>query len=327
MILLNSACNLPVQTPTLVGTVLPTGQAPSASTAPIPTWNSTTPTIAIPVTGMDAVVALQCEFCVNDETHAVLLLPQAASFLVSEPITGISCLTAQVVNGQRILICRGAQQVAFTLNVCLDTSNCLQFPVTLQKCPITPQTGVGAPQPTLSSAPILLTPVITLIPSATSTSTPTPLPTQIPTWLPTQTSTSLPPVPATAATAPHAQPTRRSSSTLEPGAGLQDPAEFARWYFGRVWNDRNYQDLWDNFLTQSFKSNVSPGGYDDYVTWWDSVQRVDVNSVDVLQNDGTHAWIHVNVNFHLKDGRILENREYDYYLLYETNRKTWMFDY
>jgi hypothetical protein len=277
----------------------------------------------IPVTGVDYVVSLQCEFCVNDETHAVLLLPQAATFLVSEPVTGITCLTAQVVNGQRILICRGAQQVTFTLNICMDTSSCLQYPVTLQPCPIAPQTGVGAPQPTLSSAPILLTPVITVIPVASFTSTPIPASTLIPAQLPTQTITSLPPV--TATTAPHAQPTRRSST--EAGTELQDPAEFARWYFGRVWNDRNYKDLWDNYLSQSFKSNVSPGGYDDYASWWDSVQQVDVNSVNTLQNDGTHAWIRVNLTFHMKDSRILENRDYDYYLLYDTSRKTWMFDY
>src|SRR6185503_7583316 len=114
--------------------------------------------------------------------------------------------------------------VTFTLNICMDSSNCLQYPITLEKCPIISQTGAGIPQPTLSSASIPVTPLVTAIPIESATSTPTPAPALIP----TQTITLLPPVTATAA--PHAQPTRRS--TQQPGTGLEDPAEFARWYFG-----------------------------------------------------------------------------------------------
>src|SRR5215216_132969 len=189
VILLNSACNLPAQaSPPPVGTILPT-----VSTLPTSTLSNATPTTSIPITGMDNVVTLQCQFCVNNESHAVLILPEAASFLVSEPITGITCLTAQVVNGRRILICRGAQQAAFTLNVCLDSSNCMQLPVTLQPCPLIPQTGNGTPQPAPTSAAVRLTPVITIIPSAFPANTSTPRPAQIMTQLPTQTITTLPP--------------------------------------------------------------------------------------------------------------------------------------
>ena len=35
----------------------------------------------IPVTGSQEVL-LQCQFCVNDEPHAVLILPESAAFLV-----------------------------------------------------------------------------------------------------------------------------------------------------------------------------------------------------------------------------------------------------
>jgi hypothetical protein len=107
---------------------------------------------------------------------------------------------------------------------------------------------------------------------------------------------------------------------------VQDPAGFARWYFTRVWNERDYQNLWDNYLTASYKTNVGSGLFEDYVWWWNSVQRVDISSVDVLQNNGMDAWVRVNLTFHMTDGRVVENQVYDYDLLYDPSRATWMFD-
>jgi hypothetical protein len=107
---------------------------------------------------------------------------------------------------------------------------------------------------------------------------------------------------------------------------MQDPAEFARWYFTRVWNERDYQNLWDNYLTPSYKANAGSGLFEDYAGWWNSVERVDVNSVDVFQNNGSDAWVRVNLTFHMKDGRVVQNQVYDYDLLYDANRGIWMFD-
>ena len=319
LIVLSSSCNFPAQTPTPQETVLPSEQSATPS-SPISTSTEMTPTALIPVTGSDA-VSLQCQFCVNDETHALFIMPERASFLVSNPVIGINCLTAKVINGQRIVLCRGTQQTTFTLNVCLDTTNCIQFPVTLQPCPVNPQTGAGNP-------------VVTSIPF--SPNAPIPVDTQIPPTVPANTSlpaTTLTIVPSPLVTAtsapPLIQPTRGTHplpSTVEPATAHTDPAEFVRWYFGAVWQIRNYQDLWDNYLTLSFKNRISSGGFAEYVQWWSSVDRVDVSSVDVLQNDGTHAWVRVTVTFTMKDGRVISNQQYDYALLYDAARQTWMFD-
>jgi hypothetical protein len=109
-------------------------------------------------------------------------------------------------------------------------------------------------------------------------------------------------------------------------AQVQDPVGFARWYFARVWNERDYQNLWDNYLTPSYKANVGSGLFADYVWWWNSVAHVDVNSVDVLRNDGAHAHVRVNLSFYMQDGRVLPNEVYEYDLLYDPSRATWMFD-
>ena len=109
-------------------------------------------------------------------------------------------------------------------------------------------------------------------------------------------------------------------------ATLHDPAGFARWYFTRVWNERDYQNLWDNYLTASFKTNVGSGLFEDYVVWWNSVRQVDVNLVNVLENDGRDARVQVDLTFHMQDGRIVRNQIYDYDFLYDPTRGTWMFD-
>jgi hypothetical protein len=107
---------------------------------------------------------------------------------------------------------------------------------------------------------------------------------------------------------------------------MQDPAGFVRWYFARVSNERDYQNLWDNYLTPSYKTNVGSGLFTDYEWWWNSVARVDVNSVDVLRNNGSQARVRVNLSFYMQDGRVLPNEVYEYDLLYDSNRATWMFD-
>ncbi len=323
LFLLTSACNYPNGTPVPVGTILPaTEQVTATAEVPTETLSTDTPVGSIPNTGTDF-VSLQCQFCVNDEPHALLIMPQAASFLVSEPVTGVNCLTAQVVNGQRIVLCHG-KQTSFTLNVCINGLDCIQLPVALQNCSLIPQTGAGTLQPTFTPAPVIVNPTSTQIPPTSPTPT-TVAPTQVPAQIPTQTIAA--PPPAAATVAPHTEPTRASRVPVpQTGNGIQDPAAFVNWYFAAVSQNRNYQDLWNNYLTPTFKTVVSPGGYSEYVTWWDSVQRVDVNSINVIQNDGTHATVRVNVTFNMKDGRVISNQEYDYDLLYDATRQTWMFD-
>jgi hypothetical protein len=159
VIILNSACGrLVFASPTPVWTVPPAGQ-PVFATATIPvsaTATATSLTPQIPITG-ENVVSLQCEFCVEAETHAVLIFPDFAYFDVSSDIP-VSCLTADVTGGSRILICHGTQSTTFNLNICSDPSNCLQFPVALQPCPLL---QTGAP-PLATGTAFYLTPVTTL---------------------------------------------------------------------------------------------------------------------------------------------------------------------
>jgi hypothetical protein len=204
LILLLGACNLPAVPPP-VSTESTTATVETQPTLPTST-SELSPTAFIPITGMD-VVSLQCQFCVKDQPHAVLIMSNQASFSVADPANGITCASAQEVNGQRILLCRGTQQSTFTLNVCVDANNCLQFPVTLQPCPLIPETGVGIGTPFVTSTPltpIFLTPFNTLIPRPSR-----PRPTQ---------TDEAPPLPTSTAAAATPQPTSTSGTSPLPTA-------------------------------------------------------------------------------------------------------------
>lgn len=145
LFLLSSACRwVTGALPTPTGTVLPAGQI-SASATP----GSLSVAPLIPITGENG-VSMQCQFCVGEETHAILTFPEYAYFDV-EQSAPVTCLTADIVNGRRVVICRGPQSVSFNLKICSDSSNCLQFPVALLPCALLQ----GRP-----AAPVFLTPLV-----------------------------------------------------------------------------------------------------------------------------------------------------------------------
>ena len=198
LMLLTSACGgLSFASPTPVWTLTPEGQPALPTTtlgAPLPTASASTSitvTPFIPITG-ENVVTQQCQFCVDNETHAVLIFSDFAYFDVSTE-TSVSCLTAAVTGGKRILVCHGPPSTTFNLNVCSDPLNCLEFPVALQPCPLleagTTPVATGTPYylvpvNTLKAPGKARTPAATTVPSSTST------PGEVP-----ATSTPVPPTP------------------------------------------------------------------------------------------------------------------------------------
>ena len=197
----------------------------------------------------------------------------------------------------------------------------------------TPLTMTDTPAAIPQTSAPLQTATLSALASPTNTSLleqfTTPLTPIAASFTPFPTQTAAAQLPGSTATLSGGQPNTKAPPIL-PGspapAGLQSPDAFARWYFTRVWNERDYQNLWDNYLTASFKTNVGSGLFADYVFWWDSVERVDIHAVDVLQNNNADALVRVDLTFHMKDGRVVQNQVYEYDFLYDSSRGTWMFD-
>jgi hypothetical protein len=109
-----------------------------------------TRTPGIPVTGVD-IVLVECQFCVDTTAHALLVLPDTATFQITSPtpntttsttsvaVTDPSCTTVEVNHGKQVVLCSGPEMTPLTLNICTETTTCTDFPVDLLACPLAAQ--------------------------------------------------------------------------------------------------------------------------------------------------------------------------------------------
>jgi hypothetical protein len=202
LILLTAACGANQSgTPTLVGSTLPTletstpsvgvdttmtAEAATASTeAPVTgletatlstTQNVSTQTTSvvgspvagtsqtpgIPVTGLD-ILLVECQFCIDNMAHALLVLPDTATFEVLSSTstttnpTGTTvktnCSTIEVNNGKQVVLCSGLENTPITLNICTNGTTCTTFPVQLQACPLS-QVNTAVPSTNNTQSPL-----------------------------------------------------------------------------------------------------------------------------------------------------------------------------
>jgi hypothetical protein len=110
-----------------------------------------TQTAVVPVTGQD-IMLVECQFCVDTRAHALLVLPDTATFKITSPASSTtstadaqpSCTTVEVINGRQIVLCSGPEMTPLVVNICADASNCTDFLVDLLACPLT-QEGTVSP--------------------------------------------------------------------------------------------------------------------------------------------------------------------------------------
>lgn len=132
----------PLTTMETTDTALPTME--TATAAPDTTQTAvggTTATPGIPVTGGD-VILLECQYCIEGMAHALLVLPETATFeqvadtaSLSTPGPETGCSTVDSFGGRQVVICRGEEDTSINLNICVNGADCTQLLVELQTCP------------------------------------------------------------------------------------------------------------------------------------------------------------------------------------------------
>jgi hypothetical protein len=166
-----------LETPTLGSTE----NASTPATLVGTTATGITRTPGIPVTGLD-IELVECQFCVDTLAHALLVLPDTATFDVTTPAASTTtstdalntnCSTIEVISGKQVVLCSGPEKTSITLNICTNANTCTDFPVDLQACPLT-KSGTGLPTktqeaPGVGTASATPTPGRLLTPSATAT--------------------------------------------------------------------------------------------------------------------------------------------------------------
>ena len=102
--------------------------------------------------------------------------------------------------------------------------------------------------------------------------------------------------------------------------------QFIRTYFQAI-NSRNYENTW-SLLSDTFKaSRNSPqnGGYQGYVDFWNTVDRVEILEIKILEQSSQSAEVFVVANYHYKNG-VTTTGEQNFDFIYDFTRNTWLFD-
>jgi hypothetical protein len=135
-------------------TVSAGGVVSTQAVATQPPALGSTRTPVIPVTGQD-IMLVECQFCVDTRAHALLVLPDTATFKITSPAvtttttndTQPTCTTVEVNNGSQVVLCSGPEMTPLVVNICTDANHCTDFPVNLLACPLT-QGGSSNPAAT-----------------------------------------------------------------------------------------------------------------------------------------------------------------------------------
>jgi len=146
-----------------------TGTTPAADTTQTPDGQAA---------GVEPIL-VECQYCIDGMAHALLVLPDTATFetladttAASTPGPDTGCNRVDSYNGRQVVICRAQESTSLNLNICRDGDNCTPILVELQSCPNTLQPG-------LTNTPEAQAPIETLLVGATDTpsvvtATPTP---------------------------------------------------------------------------------------------------------------------------------------------------------
>lgn len=176
LVLLSAACASQQGSPTATtqATFIPTSTATSTSTVTVTTSPTATLTVSIPITG-PTTASLVCEFCIDTFTHALVVIPAAATFTVLSPAPsasttdiGIGCNTVDRFQDKQIVLCRAPSNTSLSMDVC-QGNDCHQFTVRLQICP-PPVLDTATLTPTLVPTGTPITPVL---PAVSPSSAPT----------------------------------------------------------------------------------------------------------------------------------------------------------
>jgi hypothetical protein len=99
-------------------------------------------------------------------------------------------------------------------------------------------------------------------------------------------------------------PIPTATFTPWPRADYPNPEQFVTSYYESL-NSRNYEETWSNLTSEFQKNCCSIAGNNPflvYVNWWDSVERVEVQSAYIQDWNANPAIVHVQVNYYYRKG-------------------------
>jgi len=103
-----------------------------------------------------------------------------------------------------------------------------------------------------------------------------------------------------------------------------DPVQFIQDYF-MLLNNRQYQDAWSR-LSSKFKQNLANiGGYDGYVSYWDTVLNTEIKLAEILSRSDSEVYVKTEVIYHYKAGYDITGHT-TYKLVKDLSSSSWLID-
>jgi serine/threonine protein kinase len=87
--------------------------------------------------------------------------------------------------------------------------------------------------------------------------------------------------------------------------------------------NKQLDESW-NDLSPSFQGNDLAKGLKEYKEWWNSVDRVDIGAMEILEKSPNRAVVKANLSYQLRGGRTLADKKKYLYLIWENGK--WMID-
>jgi hypothetical protein len=122
---------------------------------------------------------------------------------------------------------------------------------------------------------------------------------------------------ATAGASPKPSAPAVSNSRPSPDQAVRD-------YYTTIINTRQYQKGWTK-LSYDFKRNHSRDSFNSYLDWWQQVERVDLQDVNLVQSDAKSAVVDVRLAYRMKDGRVAPESQ-RLSLIWDAATSTWLID-
>jgi hypothetical protein len=112
------------------------------------------------------------------------------------------------------------------------------------------------------------------------------------------------------------------SNSPDTGISQPSPLPIVQNYLDLIRN-RNYEPAWD-MLPDSMKEDkqLHPNGYQSFYEWYNSISRLDVNDLSILESNTDSAAVKADLHYELSSGREL-NFKLKFGLEFDSESRQW----
>ncbi len=113
-------------------------------------------------------------------------------------------------------------------------------------------------------------------------------------------------------------------SPSEQAVSKPSPTDTVRDYYSNLINNRQYDKGWSK-LSDNFKRNHSNDSFDTYIGWWNLVERVQIESVKLVESGAESAVVNVRLAYIMKNGQFQQESQ-RFSMVWDAATGSWLID-